>query len=343
MRNLFANLIDEEIRRDEVYRKALMTTIQRSDGLHRGNASLSIVIPRSDAFSDDTEVTPRPPNGDQPPLLTPGLSIGVATPGFASHHLVSSPSQLPSTSEADGSLERDDSTNSQASNTATGGEEYFSPSTTTQPSEASSESEPKVPFEPKVPLTPTEKGPDTVPSSPVDEKDEKKKGSLFGMKFQMNFQNMKLGRAASDNKPVVAAPVTKVDEAESDKSSGKEEISFENSFLGVVQRTRHDYEEQLRMNPDQSLTIGITPCPLDEAPDLSPPTQTLVLVQEDDPESGGVVDLYRGTVGELAQETDMIERVAPSWLGELLLRVSRYGHFIIPETPIMALISLFLS
>jgi WD repeat-containing protein 48 len=336
MRNLFTSLIDEEIRRDEAYRTALLTK-SRSDGLNRGNTSLPILVPRPEAFVGDTETTPRPPNGDPPPPTTPGFSIGVATPGLGPHYFAASPSHLQSNSEGDGSSERgDDSNNSQVSNAGAGASEYFSPMATSQPSEASSESDQKLP------MTPDERGADTVPSSPVDEKDEKKKSSLFGKKFQMNFQNMKLGRVSSESKPVAAAQATKkVDEAESDKSSEKEEKTFDNGFLGIVQRMRHDYEEQLQLHPDEPLTVGVTPCPVDEAPDLRPPAQTLVLVQEDDPESGGVADLYRGTAGDLGRDIDIIERVAPSWLGELLLRVRRYkdAKILLARTTLTLLLS----
>lgn len=315
MRNLFTALIDEEIKRDEAYRKELLAKHYRPNGLQRSNAPLSIVLPRAGMSPGQSEATPRPSNGSHLVPNTPGLSIGIATPGFPPQHASSFPSHLPPTVEEDRASDQDGSANDQTSSTGVKPEDYFSPNPTTQPSEASSESNQKPP------TTPLEKGPDTTPSSPVDEKDEKKKGSLFGMKFQMSFSNMKLSRITGETKPAAAPQEEKFEDA-SDKSSEKEEKTFEDNFLGVIQKIRHDYEEQLQVQPDQPLMVGVTPSLPDETPMLRPPPHTLVLVQEDNPEAGGVVDLYRGAIDSLGKDADIIEKVAPAWLGELLLRVT---------------------
>jgi WD repeat-containing protein 48 len=315
MRNLFTGLIEEEIKRDEAYRKELLAKHHRPNGLQRGNPPLSIAMPGSGMPSGDSQATPRPLNGSHLVPKTPGLSIGVATPGIPPPQANPlPPSHLPPTAEEDRGSEQDGASTDQSSNAGQKPDDYFSPDPTTQASEASSDSNQKVAS------TPGEKGPETVPTSPVDEKDEKKKGSLFGKKFQMNFPTMKLGRITSDNK-TVAAPHEEKSETASDKSSEKEERIFEDNFLGTVQRIRHDYAEQLQTNPDQPLIIGVTPSLPDETPVLRPPPHTLVLVQEDNPEAGGVVDLYRGAIGTLGAEADLIEKLAPAWLGDLLLRV----------------------
>jgi WD repeat-containing protein 48 len=317
MRNLFTALIEEEIRRDENYRKDLLAKRHRPNGLQRGNAPLSILMPVSGVTSGDSQFTPRPLGGSYLVPNTPGLSIGVATP-VAPPALVSSllPIQLPPTAEEDRGSEQDATTNEHLSTAGTRLDDYFSPNPAAQPSEASSESNQKVPS------TPVEKGPDTTPSSPVDEKDEKKKGSLFGKgkKFQMNFPTMKLSRISSESKPVAAAQEDKSEDA-SDKSSEREERIFEDNFLGVIQKIRHDYDEQLQTNPDQPLVIGVTPSLPEETPLLKQPLHTLVLVQEDNPEAGGVVDLYGGAIGNLGADADILEKIAPAWLGDLLIRV----------------------
>jgi WD repeat-containing protein 48 len=316
MRNLFTALIDEEIKRDEAYRKELLAKHHQANGLQHGKPPLSISMPASVVSpSADSQATPRPSNGSYLVPNTPGLSIGVASPGVPPPHANTFPqSHLSPTAEEDRSSEVDGAGTDQSSNAGNRPDDYFSPNPTTQPSEASSESNQKFPG------TPGEKGPETTPSSPTDEKDEKKKGSLFGKKFQMNFPTMKLGRISGESK---AAPATQEEKSEdaSDKSSEKEERIFEDNFYGVVQRIRHDYDEQLQAHPDQPVIIGITPSLPDETPVLRPPPHTLVLVQEDNPEAGGVVDLYRGAIGSLGADVDIIEKVAPTWLGELLLRV----------------------
>ncbi len=315
MRNLFTALIDEEIKRDEAYRKVLLAKHQRPSGLQRGNPPLSILMPGSGMSSGDSQPTSRPVDGSYLVPSTPGLSIGVATPGILPAHGPSfPPGHLPPTAEEDRGSEQDGTTNDQSSTVGAKPDDYFSPNPTTQPSEASSESNQKVAS------TLSEKAPDTVPSSPADEKEEKKKGSLFGKKFQMTFPTMKLSRISSEPKPTAAPQEGKSEDA-SDKSSEKEERTFEDNFLGVIQKIRHDYDEQLQSHPDQPLIIGVTPSMPEETPVLRQPPHTLVLVQEDNPEAGGLVDLYRGAIGTLGAEADIIEKVAPAWLGDLLIRV----------------------
>ena len=315
MRNLFTTLIDEEIKRDEAYRKELLAKHHRPNGLQRGNPPLSLSMPGSDLGDGESQATPRPWNGSHLVPRTPGMSIGVATPGFPPSHASSFPSHLAPTAEEDRDAEPSGATDEQSNNAGAKSDDYFSPNNTTEASEVSSESNTKVAS------TPSEKPLDTIPSSPIDDRDEKKKGSLFGKKFQMNFPTMKLGRISGETK-AVAVPQEEKSEDASDKSSDKDERIFGDNFFGVVQRIRHDYEEQLQSHPDQALITGVTPSLPDETPLLSPPPQTLILVQEDNPEAGGVVDLYRGAVGTLGAEADIIEKLAPAWLGDLLLRVS---------------------
>lgn len=317
MRSLFAALIEEETRRDEAYRKELLAKHHRPGGLQRGNAPLSIMMPGSGMTSADSQPTPRPLGGSYLVPITPGLSIGVATPGIPPVHGSSLPlNHLPPTAEEDRGSEQDGTANDQSTTAGMRQDDYFSPNPTTQPSEASSESNQKVAS------TPGEKGPDTTPSSPVDEKDEKRKGLLFGKgkKFQMNFPTMKLSRISSETKPVAAPQEDKSEDA-SDKSSEREERTFEDKFFGVIQKIRHDYDEQLQTNADQPLIVGVTPSLPEETPVLRQPPHTLVLVQEDNPEAGGVVDLYGGAIGTLGADADVIEKIAPAWLGDLLIRV----------------------
>ncbi|KAF7512154.1 hypothetical protein GJ744_002316 [Endocarpon pusillum] len=316
LRNLFAALIEEEIKRDEAYRKELLAKHHRPNGLQRGNAPLSIMMPGSAVSSNDSQPTPRPLGGSCLIPGTPGLSIGVASPSGAPNHVSSlPPNHLQPTAEEDHGSEQDGTTNDQASTTGTRPDDYFSPNPTAQPSEASSE------CNQKLANTLGDKGPDALLASPVDDKDEKKKGSLFGKgkNFKMTFPSMKLSRISGEAKPVVAPQEDKSEDA-SDKSSEKEERTFEDSFYGVIQRIRHDYDEQIQTNPDQPPVMGVTSSLLDETPVLRQPPHTLVLIQEDSPEAGGVVDLYGGAIGTLGADTDIVEKIAPAWLGDLLLR-----------------------
>ena len=133
----------------------------------------------------------------------------------------------------------------------------------------------------------------------------------------MNFPK-KLGRTSVEVKPAA------VDEKaeESDKSEEKEEQLIEDNFFGTIQRLHYDYEEQLQNTSAQAIPSGIYPSSSNETPKLEPPPNTTIIIQEDRPDSGGVTDLYRGTVQSVGQDADLIEKSGPMWLGDLLLRVS---------------------
>ena len=317
LRNLFNALIDEELRRDEIYRGNLRAAVG-PNGLQRRNVPLSIAIPTtntqpaSSTAESGSSLTSRQPNGMVP--MTPGLTIGIATPGGPSApHTSQTPNLLPPTAEEEATLDRESSHESLPPGSTDRGNDYFSPNSDSHQSEASSESN-------KGAATPAEEPSGAVATQPSDDKEEKKRSSLFGKKFQMTFpKNIKIGRTSTD---VKRAPVAEEKQEDtSDKSSEQEEKPFEENLFGVVQKIRHDYGEQMRANPDQQLSIGIAPSLPNETPALRPPRDTMVIIQEDNPESGGVADLYRGPIGVLGKEADMVERIAPMWLGDLLLKV----------------------
>ena len=238
--------------------------------------------------------------------MTPGLSIGIATPGVVPlvNHGTSLQNHLPPTAEeGTPSLEK---RQSQSGQPRTSGD-YFSSNTfsqaqtdTTTPAASSQTTD-----------TPLQS-----PSEPDKGDKAKESGSIFGKKFRMNFPK-KLGRSSVEVKP--APSDEKVEE--SDKSSEREEKIVEDNFLGVVQKIRYDYEDQLHSRPNEPLLSGLTPSLPNETPILRPPSYTTVLIQEDRPDSGGVADIYRGTVASVGKDANMIEKAAPMWLGDLLLKV----------------------
>lgn len=312
LRYLFAGLIDEEVLRDEAYRANLLATGPRPNGLYRDNTPLSLSLPvyhvngwKHNQDDNESAITPRPPNGHHYPLVTPGLTIGVATPGAAaSSHGPPLQSTLPSTAEEGDALEK---RKSHVGNPRMSGD-YFSnnpslPQTNNRRStEASNVSEPAS---------------DGIPQSPSDPEKDAKSSSLFGKKFRMTFPK-KLGRSSAEAKPAVVDDKSET----SEKSSEKEDKILEDNFSGIVQKIRNDYEEQLAHNPANPLQSGINPSPPNQTPILRPPLFTTVLIQEDKPDSGGVADLYRGTVNCVGQDADLIGKAAPMWLGDLLLRVT---------------------
>lgn len=237
------------------------------------------------------------------------MSIGLATP-YISNTNTSTQAHNQSSSQPNErqSLEKDQH-QSQSRTSSDKSSDYFSSNPTSTENHV------------VIPTTPGKTSLDAASHAPVDqEKEEKFKESttLFKKRFRMNFPK-KLGRSPVEPKPV---PNDEKSE-ESDKSEGKDDKGIEDNFFGTIQNIRKEYEERLHRDPYQQISTlldtGLLGVEL-----LKPPPYTTVIIQEDQPDSGGVADLYQGTVKSLGQDADLIEKTAPMWLGELLLRVCVY-------------------
>lgn len=342
LRYLFDNLISEEIRRDEDFRQNLLAAHERQ-ALLRDNAPTSIEMPQvqmngwhagSSAAQSTTTLKPGV-NGTTKVPATPGLNIGLATPGIVSP--TSQPRMTPalaSTGEDGAPLEQRSSSQSQRQ----AGEkfaDYFS--TARVPSgelttPAGTSQAATTPGDLQEPQTPTTEGVPKEGSTPGKE-------GLFGKKFRMgmSFSGMKkIGRIQTNEKPVVAEE-KEIQETESDARSSKTSSSriVEDTLFGTVQKIRLAYEDSLHQQAQQQqahenglpvpakaidLPTAIAPSLPADTPVLRPPPNTTILIQEDRPEAGGVADLFEGTVGQLAEMCDLVEKAAPMWLGEVLLR-----------------------
>ncbi|KAH0559484.1 hypothetical protein GP486_004004 [Trichoglossum hirsutum] len=318
LRYLFSNLIDEEIRRDNLYRKSIVDQRER---FQRSNAPHSIQLPSSTtpvwqdpSIRPGSPITPKAINGHNYPPTTPGMAIGVATPG------VVSPAQsthmdghLPPTAEEE---PESDKLSSHSQSRPSG--DYFS-SNPTPPSLASFTS-----GHLKPPAGPGEAHEDKPPQSPSDtDKDSHSKegSSLFGKKFRVSFGGKKLGRSPVDAKqPVVTDE--KAEDSDESKSTETKVDPTQDNLLGVIEKVRQGYVVQMQENPGEEVTTALSPSMPNETPVLKPPLSTTVIIQEDRPDSGGVADLYRGTVGSLHEDADLLEVVVPTWLGDLLLLAS---------------------
>jgi len=299
LRHIFSNLVDEMIKRDEVYRAELNENIKK--GGERSNAPTSIQMPTPGiGFADNGAgaTTPRGNGASYP--MTPGMGIGVATPAPLNH--------LPGVPEDGTVLDQRSSQTSRTSADKSG--DYFT----------------SAPLETVTPKPAVEAQPDEKASkSSLDaEKENGHDGNkLFGKKFRMgmSFGSKKIGRSpsAAAEKPVIVDE--KPDEgSEPSENGGEKEKEVDDSFFGIVQKIRHDYDKALLENPSQRVETGITPSLPNETPVLKPPPMTTVIIQEET--SGGSADLYRGTVGSVGEDASLIEERAPMWLGDLLLRVS---------------------
>ena len=348
LRYLFSNLITEEIRRDQAFRKQLLNANDQQR-MQRANAPSSIQMPQQQmngwhdaAPGPLSSSTVRPANGGLR-LTTPGYAIGAATPAtFASPtRSIASTNILSPTAEEGTALDKrisqqSGSQTSQLRHSIERNSDYFSPSR-----QANTELMSPVSAA-KPPVTPSE-GTTEEPTTPVGDgtpKDTPSKEGLFGKKFRMgmSFSGMKkIGRAQTNDKdkPVV---VEEKEEIESDSRSSKTSNSrvVDDNLLGSVQKIRFAYEDSLQsqLQSHQShqnglpvpvpgpieLPSAITPSLPAETPVLKPPLNTMILIQEDRPEAGGVADLFEGTVGSLREKCEQLEKAAPMWLGEVLLR-----------------------
>ena len=348
LRYLFSGLISEEIERDQVYRKQLMSTIEEKK-MKRENAPSSIQMPETQVNGWHTDgagsaSTPKATNGTKP--TTPGLNIGLATPGSVG---VNSPVKASAGANALAPTIPEDSTQleKQKSQNRTSGD-YFSKAKTadtdlTSPSAITAKT-PVTPNEPateeKEPTTPaTEQG-----NTPNKDTPTGKEAGLFGKKFSMRgmgFSSMKkmtsrTEKSEKEKPAVVEEKEETTDQSDSHSSKTSNSRVVDDNFLGSIQKIRFGYDDSLQQQiqtqqahenglpvpavPDIDVPCGITPSLPAETPVLKPPSSTTILIQEDRPEAGGVADLFEGTVGSLAGMTDTLEKTAPMWLGEVLLR-----------------------
>ncbi|POR35714.1 WD repeat protein [Tolypocladium paradoxum] len=298
LRYLFSNLIDEEIKRDESYRQRLNEEVEKRQGARRANAPASIDIPRPNmpGWERAEQVTTPRANGSQMSGPTPGLGIGVATPGPGASLRGVPEEAVASPSERGHSGDKDD---------------YFTVDGTikapvtpaTEPSEAK---------------VSTDSGTDKWKDKDKDKAGDsgKSPSTPFGKKFRMSFSTRKLGRSSSQatqEKPVVVE-----DKAEESESSSNHEKEVDDSFFGVVQKIRNEYDKQLTETPEKPVETKVTPSLPTETPVLKLPSGTKVIIQEET--SGGSSNIYQGTVEEVGRDADFIEQKAPMWLGDLLLQ-----------------------
>ncbi|KAJ5782980.1 hypothetical protein N7457_004754 [Penicillium paradoxum] len=313
LRWLFAPVVDDEIRQDNEYRQAAVARAEEHARLNPISTSVlpddiprSVGIPISNPRSRST----LRPSSEFPGSPSIGFGINVGTP--SSNYLSTSmqsnspfPMFEPETPDPSGP------THSHLD----GGQSSFSDRSTDYFSNRP----------PAVPQLDTDKGllspsdaasNSGLPLSPAEpDKEERKKSSLFGKKFQMNFPK-KLGRNSTETKPQIVEEKAE----ESEISSIKEEKVYDPNLCGVIERIRNDYEEFLATNPDQDLETALLPSTEDETPRLEIPPRTSVFIQEETIDTAVASDLYRGNVERIGEDIEMLKKSIPHWLGEFLLK-----------------------
>ncbi|KAH7080368.1 hypothetical protein BKA63DRAFT_531305 [Paraphoma chrysanthemicola] len=317
LRYLFSNLIDEEIKRDETFRSKLLTEKEKEEEAHKGRPT-NIQLPAMDingwneASSGPTSATTiKAKNGTHVPH-TPGLAIGLATPmahpGSAGRNSQHNAYLTPTTEEGS-QLEK-----TQTQRSSTHEPDYFGQVTSATNGTTNGDAKPAAATEGS-----TESKEEAV-SSPTEADTPAKKGKgMFGKKFNMSFNMKKFSTGTAIAEPAKPAAVDEKAEDSDSHSTKTDEKTVEENFYGALQRIRQGYEEQLAAGATK-LETQIAPSLPNDTPVLKPPSNTTILIQEDRPEAGGVADLFEGTVSSLGQQADLIEKAAPMWLAEVLLR-----------------------
>lgn len=309
MRYLFANLIDEEMRRDQNYRQKLNEEIARRQSAGRANSSVSsppAQITTTDGAKADQANTSEA-NGSHPQVGTPGFGIGLAAPGPNASSLSGVPEEVVSGQlSSRGDFSRGD----RKGNFVTEGSTAVS---TTAAAPAVDSSEAKYSME-KGSEKGSERGKDKETSgetirSPV---------SAFSRKLRMSFSSRRRSRSTSQATP--EKPVVVDEKSEESETSSTTEKEVDDSFFGVIQKIRNSYDKQRADTPDKLVETRVTPSLPNETPVLKLPPGTKIIIQEET--SGGSANVYQGTVENVGHDADVIEKKAPMWLGEVLLQNS---------------------
>jgi WD repeat-containing protein 48 len=234
--------------------------------------------------------------------MTPGLAIHQATPGPVP--------PLPGVPGASSPLSPLEPRTSHTSRPSGDKEDYFSGTIGPADAGVKAAGTPAAPAAPEADEKIKDKGKDKAGDG------AKSPSTPFGKKFRMTFGTKKLGRSPSQT--TQEKPVVTDEKAEESESSSSHEKEVEDSFYGVIQMIRNEYEKQLADSPDKIVETRLTPSLPSETPVLKLPPKTKVIIQEET--SGSVANVYEGTVESVGTDADIIEQKGPMWLGQVLLQ-----------------------
>jgi WD repeat-containing protein 48 len=154
-----------------------------------------------------------------------------------------------------------------------------------------------------------------------------------------SFGAKKLQKSEKDDVPPTTNGTETQDNDKTEEDASETQIKdTPYTFSDVLSSIRKTYE--MALNPDdksdgasmnsiskipvledEHLRSAITPCTPDDTPIIHPSQDTIILIAEPKVSVDGSMDLYRGTVASVGDDVDLLEDIAPGWLGELLLLV----------------------
>ncbi len=316
LRYLFAGLLDAEISQDAKTRETLLSEYPPiEEPVAEGRRDLRITVPET-SFGEAPGVTT--PKGQSDGIRlpnTPGMSIAYMSPSAASNAMVSPRSEPLTTHEEEAAP----TSAGPVSPGKTLGHDYFTQgaSTSDSPTKQGSQS--------------AQNAVNGTASSSTEATDSTTAQSGKFMGKLKSFGTRKLSRTSSDLKqsaPAVPSPrkeakdVAMEQNAEKDGQSEGGQLAdpfeIDDTFESVLRKIHNQYLTAAQTRSGRIDTL-LSPLTSKDTPVLKIPGSTVVIISEDRPASGGLIDVYRGTISRMSKDAQEIEKVAPSWLGELLL------------------------
>ncbi|KAK9454652.1 hypothetical protein V1511DRAFT_357712 [Dipodascopsis uninucleata] len=318
LRNLFSNLINTLVLRDDALRKAkrdMQSTLSMSVAatpppppLRLPPGTLSFSPSMYSMSTNGASVTP---------IQTPGLAIGLATPAPTYNPAVA---HVATSSGAEGFV---------SSDSAPVITDYFSSALALNGSSNVTDGQSVS----DIPQTPVMNSP--LPVGVSGDMSSVSTPSFMGRLRSFGKGRLakatpteqisspggnlnKLDGSASNSSGAVATTTSSSSVSSADGLATVEEgeLQYDDNLYGVSQRLLREYEVSGSYN-NSLLTLA----PPNEVPVIPMPAATTIIVSEQRADAGGLVDVYKGTVGSCGDAADIIklEQELPTWVSEFLL------------------------
>jgi hypothetical protein len=198
------------------------------------------------------------------------------------------------------------------------------------------------------PIPPTPSIPTETPGSPEPAKESSFMGRLKSFGTKKLTQKPEKDDLASSQTANGAEKDENADKTEEDANGNSVQKEKPYMFADVLASIRKRYTTALNPEtataatttttekPDNASVSSITRVPVleegrlrsaltpslpDDTPPIHPSQDTIIIIAEQKVSVDGSMDLYRGTVASVGNDVDLLEGIAPGWLGELLLLV----------------------
>lgn len=315
LRYLFDGFIEEELVRDQQFRYSM--TNRASDNDKTVGKQTRLFIPTSDRQTDfEVHTSGQTRYSTQnSSLVTPSLLIGRPTPSHTA------PQHTPDTEDNSHNNSSKPDLGSIPSDADKTKEDYFS-SKLVQDGKSNSEAVMHTPT-PTSPSSLTPKANSTAQVAETEKSNTAKDSASFGKRLRNSFAPSKMFTKATTADVAKSQPVEEPESTES-KHTASEEAINEDSIVYALTLVRQSYTNPPGEGNSGLPTSALIPPPQVEAPHVVLPASTLVIIQEDRPSSGGFADLLEMRVDSTARYADLLEKVGPFWLGDVLLRVRKH-------------------